>query len=79
MNGKKILAVWMTLLLAFQLVGCGDTRDTATDASEEEKMQIVFEYQDGHVNEDFESKLEEKFDVDIVMDMNISTCAWSRN
>ena len=78
MNGKKILAVWMTLLLAFQLVGCGDTRDTATDASEEEKMQIVFEYQDGHVNEDFESKLEEKFDVDIVMDMNISTNTYLR-
>ena len=79
MQAKQFLALLFAPLLAFQLAGCGKVGGAAADpAKNEEKLQIVFEYQDGRVNADFEPILEALFDVDIVMEMNKSANPYLR-
>ena len=86
MNRKRILTFALTLLLAFLLTACGEASikveetqaSLQTEAEADAVIQIVFEYQDGHVNGEFENALEALFAVDIVMDMNISTNPYLR-
>ena len=79
MQAKQFLALLFAPLLAFQLAGCGKVGGAvAGPAQNEEKLQIVFEYQDGRVNADFEPILEALFDVDIVMEMNKSANPYLR-
>lgn len=92
MKRKKATVLALAVLMAFQLTACGETgkkeretnvqaevaTDSISDSSDEEKMQIVFEYQDGHINRGFESTLESLFDVDIVMNMNKATNPYLR-
>lgn len=89
---KRRIALFLAGVLAFSLTACGNSgekaeetnvqsevqTDSNSDSSNEEKMQIVFEYQDGHVNRNFESTLESMFDVDIVMNMNKATNPYLR-
>ncbi|MGN0496460.1 MAG: 5'-nucleotidase C-terminal domain-containing protein [Lachnospiraceae bacterium] len=82
---KRIIAFMMVFVLILPLVACGNTEtgekiksQTDSESKKEEKIQIVFEYQDGHVNEEFESTLETMFDVDIIMDMNKATSPYMR-
>lgn len=82
---KKIIVFMMVCVMVFPLMACGNTvteentkAQKETESKETEKIQIVFEYQDGHVNEEFESALETMFDVDIIMDMNKATSPYLR-
>ena len=81
MNKKGIIATSLAVLMTFQFAACGNgvKQLDGTQQPEEEngsKIQIVFEYQDGHINSEFESTLESLFNVDIVMDLNSNS---SRN
>lgn len=73
MKLKKILVIFLAALLIFQFTACEGGK-----SSDSNKIQIVFEFQDGHINAGFESAIEEKFDVDLVMNMNQSTNPYLR-
>lgn len=74
---KRIIALMLAVILTFQFTACsggGAEKQSGSqqDSSKEEKIQIMFEFQDGHINEEFEETLEALFDVDIVMEMDQS-------
>lgn len=79
---KRLISLSLGLLMIFQLSGCASeptetplqtTSSNSSEMPENEKIQLVFEYQDGRVSENFEEKLESLFPVDIVMDCVTST------
>lgn len=83
MKCRKKFSVFLATLLCLQLAACKTIQfksdeESNSGTNDSEKIQIVFEYQDGHVSEDFENTLEELFGVDIVMDMNKKQKAYLR-
>lgn len=66
MRTKRLLSLLLVMLLALPFSGAAGAETT-------ERIQLVFEYQDGRISERFEATLEALFPVDIVMDKVLST------
>ncbi len=62
---RKIIGFCLFVLII--LVSCNHADQVS------EKVKLLFEYQAGHIDEDFEEEIEEKFNVDIVMSINNSS------
>ena len=73
-----MLLVFITLIIS----SCGNTANKlgkeVNNKKDDDKVQIVFEYQDGHVRDDFKECLEAKFDVEVILRPNYSTSAYYR-
>lgn len=90
MKVKRLISLALISLLTIQPAGYNIAEDVyAASVNTEDadvvnedvftdRVQLVFEYQDGRVSEDFESTLESLFPVDIVMDKNMSTNPYLR-
>lgn len=82
MNVKKLITLSLASLLTLSgsaaetLAASVDstevTKSTDTE-NDTERIQLVFEFQDGRISDQFESTLESLFPVDIVMDKVLST------
>lgn len=74
MKARRFITLMLAALLACAFAACA----AAEPESGAGRVQLVFEYQDGRVSEEFEETLEALFPVDIVMDMNQSTNPYLR-
>ena len=72
MRVTKLIALVLAALLMVPTAVCAIAEESS------DRVQLVFEYQDGRVNEEFESTLENLFPVDIVMVVNQSTNPYLR-
>lgn len=87
MNVKKLITLSLASLLTLSgsaaetLAASVDstevTKSTDTE-NDTERIQLVFEFQDGRISDQFESTLESLFPVDIVMDKVLSTNPYLR-
>ncbi|MDO4458752.1 MAG: 5'-nucleotidase C-terminal domain-containing protein [Clostridia bacterium] len=69
---KRIIALLMAVAVSAMTCLTACTADEKK-TKENEKIQLVFEYQKDRISTDFEEVLESKFDVDIIMVENQST------
>ncbi|MGN0778673.1 MAG: 5'-nucleotidase C-terminal domain-containing protein [Aristaeellaceae bacterium] len=72
MKFKQLFPRMLAFVLSVALTGSIAAAETT------ERVQLVFEYQDGRISEQFESTLEALFPVDIVMDKVLSTNPYLR-
>lgn len=79
---KRLIILLLALSMTFALTSCGKPgkgndlsasgpgKQSGQDSAAGDRLKIVFEYQGGHVSEEFEEVLESVFDVDIIMSKN---------
>lgn len=63
---KKRILIIVLLICIITFTSCRN------DNRNNERTKLVFEYQSGHIDEEFESEIESKFNVDIIMKNNNS-------
>lgn len=65
---KRRILITLLLVILITLASCHK------DNNDSSRTKLVFEYQSGHIDDDFEEGIEKKFNVDIIMRNNNSVC-----